>query len=74
MSLETRAAVVKLPMNMLSVGGVLQPPDPGVRDRAPGEDHGQLPGPVPVVRGGQAPPVPQLGQACGRRAAAAARV
>lgn len=51
-----------------------QPPDPGVRDRAAGEDHGQLPGPVPLVRGRQAPPLPQLGQARRRRAAAAARL
>ena len=38
------------------------------------KDHGLVPGPVPVVRGGQAALVPQLDQAQRQRAAPAARL
>ena len=56
------------------VHGPVQPPDPRVRHRAPGEDHGRVPGPVPVVRGGQAPSVPALDQAHRLGATAPARL
>ena len=48
--------------------GHVQPPHARVRDRAAGEDHRRLPGPVPVVRRHQARPIPQLDQAGGQRA------
>lgn len=56
------------------VHGPVLAPGAGVRRGAAGEDHGRLPGPVPVVRGGQAPPAAALGQAGRHRALAAARL
>lgn len=44
------------------IHGLVQPSHSGVSPRASRENHGCLPRPVPMVRGGQATPLPQLDQ------------
>ena len=56
------------------VHGPVQSPHPRVRRGAPGEDHRRLPGPVPLVRGRQAPTLPALDQALRLRAATASHL